>query len=102
MKKLILIAVVALGLISCYRTQNTVTKTTELPNVVYQAVNDTTQKPKYILVETDDNVYLVNKTAPKNEAVESYYEKEVPIGLFIFLVVLLVIVILGLFGAFAE
>lgn len=77
MKKLALIGLVILGLASCTEpTTHEIGKEDKIPNVVYQALDDTTQKPKYVVIETGEEIYLINKTVDKKIAIEKYIDKE--------------------------
>lgn len=105
MKKLITILLIAVTFSSCtYNTDNAVNKDTKIPNSVYAALQDTTLKPKYIIVEADGYDYVINRTtADKNLQIEKYYEKEISTWLFVMLgilIALLMISLLGIAGAF--
>jgi hypothetical protein len=98
MKKLILIAMVAL-LASC--TESTVKITdeeTELPNKVVKSLDDTTLVKQYAIVETDDKLYLltkrgtekkffVEKTITKNAAEGTAFLLGILVTLFLALVI---------------
>jgi hypothetical protein len=77
MKKLILIAMVAL-LASCTESTVKITdETTELPNKVVKSLDDTTLVKQYAIVETNDKLYLLTKKdTEKKFFVEKTIDKE--------------------------
>jgi hypothetical protein len=77
MKKLILIAMIAL-LASCTESTVKITdETTELPNKVVKALDDTTLVKQYAIIETDDKLYLLTKKdTEKKFSVEKTVVKE--------------------------
>lgn len=100
MKKLIFILLSVITLSSC--TESTVKITdekTELPNKVVKSLDDTTLVKQYVIIETDDMLYLltnkpnekkfyVDKTIKKETTTEAIWLLVVILGSFVFFLIL--------------
>lgn len=100
MKRLILFAIIAI-LASCTESTVKITdETTELPNKVVKALDDTTLVKQYAIVETDKNLYLLTKKdTEKKFFVEKTIDKEENSdGLYVIITVLIGVILAMFFG----
>ncbi len=106
MKKLLIIALIAIEFMACEPTKTVkdVSDKTEIPNIVYKSLKDTILKFNSVIVETEKKLYIVQEIN-KERTVVKEIDREIPdefgIGVLAGLIlgIIIIILIAGIFDA---